>query len=284
MGIVGIVVEAVFALPIYLWTLFRSGWTSLSLLYEFLHLIASGESAAAAAKGSGWFRWWARLAPSMERLTSSYPHYLMVAGTVLMHYVVNSMLTGMRFSRRPDRVVWAGFSTGIVLGWMYVFRETLPGGRLGVYTLNDAQKILVMSYSQSLITFLIPYYLYVLLTGVTSGSRPGGFFTRKFIPTLAALVYTVSLPAVATHASLLSTMRVSGWLLRVLAADAITDVIVAWNERMTAVCLVVWTAAIGSAFNEYALYLNDALGLFPCLALTGMALWSYIAQIKAERR
>lgn len=289
MGFVGTILEALLLLPRYVWSLTVSGWLSLSYVYEFLHLVLTGRDAKDKLNWIEWLQQRIRL----ERVLSYYRYYLPVAGIVLVHFLVHSFMTRFRIARRPDRVIWASLSTGIATAWMYVFRETLPFGRMGLYTLTPVQQAIVHAHAQSLYTFLVCYYGYTLVTGLTTdksnrarfGNRPGGFFVRKFIPVFAVIVYSVARARTqSSSSSPLANPSLAGWLLRVLFADAITDVVVAANERLSAVCLIVWTVAVGSAFNEYALYMDTALGLFPCIVIAGMAMWAYVAQIKSEYR
>lgn len=289
MGFVGTLLEALFLLPRYSWSLVVSGWLSLSYAYEFLYLVFTGGSTAA-SQHLTWLEWLQRL--RIERVLLYYRYYLPVAGIIVIHFVAHSFMDRFRIAHRPDRVIWASFSTGIATAWIYVFRDTLPFGRIGMYTLTPVQQAIVHAHAQSLNTFLICYYGYTLVTGATTdksspvrfGNRPGGFFVRKFIPVFAVIVYSVSRARSPLSGPLLGSSLLAGWLLRVLFADAINDVIVAVNERLTFICLIVWTVAIGSAFNEHTLYMDNLLGFFPCIIMAGMALWAYIAQIKSEYR
>lgn len=127
-----------------------------------------------------------------------------------------------------------------------------------------------------LLAFVVPYFLYALITGVTSKSRPGGFLLRKFIPAFAVMVF------LSGKRDAGAGIRVAAWLLRVLIADAISDTVMSsrMTERLTAATLLVWTLAAGSMYNEYGLFADDAFGVFPCVVITGMALWAYLLQIK----
>jgi hypothetical protein len=289
MGIVGTLMEVVFALPVYLYALVVSGWTSLSLVKEFLALVINGNRTAIITGTSG-LGSLSKTIPAFSFNPAPRSYWLAMAGVVLFHYAAYSLLAKIRspsVRANTDRVVWACLSCGLAIGWTHVFWNVLPMGSLSLVSLGGgggggggesaaaaANNLIISVRGEALINFFLPYFMYSLLTGVSSDSRPGGFFMRKLVPVLAVIVLLVNKGKV--------TPRIIGWLLRCLMADALTDFIIAWRVRLSFICLIVWTLVVGGMFSEYHLYASDALGLFPCIILAVMALWAYIFQIKAE--
>lgn len=285
MGIVGTLLEVVFAIPLYLYSLFLSAWSSLSLLFEFLNLVVNGNTTRVFT-GTGAESMLKKAIPAFTFNPAPLSYWLAMAGAVLIHYAAYSLLVRIRSPEKKagtDRVIWACISCGMAIGWIHVFWNVLPMGSVslapfatadGKATSSEAVNLIISVRGEALVNFFLPYFLYSFLTGLTSGGRPGGFFMRKLVPVLAVIVLLVNKNKV--------TPRFIGWLLRCLMADALTDFIIAWRVRLAFICLIVWTLVIGGMFNEYSLYLGDALGLFPCIILGVMALWAYISQIKAE--
>ena len=287
MGIAGTLLEVVTALPVYLYSLVLSAWASLSLLYDFLNLVVNGNTTRVVTDTGLPLK---KTIPAFTFNPAPLSYWMAMAGAVLIHYGAYFLLVRLRSPEKKhgtDRVIWACISCGMAIGWVHVFWNVLPMGSLSFGPLasvtdtgtgktmsSEAINLIISVRGEALVNFFLPYFLYSFLTGLTSGGRPGGFFMRKLVPVLAVVVFLVNKNKV--------TPRFIGWLLRCLMADALTDFVIAWRVRLTFICLIVWTLVIGGMFNEYSLYMGDALGLFPCIILAVMALWAYISQIKAE--
>lgn len=294
MGFVGSIVELLWVIPQYTWRVCSSAITSLTLIWEFFRLVikAPVDSGAPVESWTDFLKLFA-----MRALPDANLYILVIPALLtLLHYMTHALLTRLLYFEKgqADRMVWAGLSTGIALGWTILFWKLMPGGRLGIVTPDP---LTIGLRVQMLLSFVVPYFFYAVTTGLTSSSRPGGFFMRKFIPAFAVMVFVSGRPDQATGVRVAGMLieskdgpgagvRLAGWLIRVLIADAISDMLIPTKrfERATFLTLIVWTMTIGNAFNEHSLYLDNALGLTACVVIVGMAFWAYVSQIKGERR